>query len=243
MNKNAITSLATALSALSLYLPVDAQSLNTLDQLEREEATWHKFMLFRTPLSIKDPQEAVKAIQWFQSRVEQKKNIDSRYAVTYSLLLWITGEPKLRETSMVYALAGYTQMQIEAAHCADQAEGAALASQWMDAMRGQLRAFQKLPAPLRKELGDRAVAYAMSLEAMRVEDPRSGSLWLCHLLPSYLAKIRMAPGVQITTIPNGNFNAVFVSHPDIRPDLASESDSLTRQQSILSVVRKRYEEP
>ncbi len=227
---------ACALLLLAVFqmAPAAAANLAIIDKLDQEEATWHKGMLFSTAMTAKDADEYRAVLDWLKLRVNPQNMPDSRYALTYSLMLGGTRDPKVSDTANAFAIVGYAALQIDSARCENRPEALALARQWYGTVQARLKALNELPADKRQQYWQYADFY-LNVYASRKETPLvKNPTWICKNLPSYLAKIQPLPDVVVEAIPTSKGNAsVYYRHASIAPDYAAPDAFADRVKSIL----------
>lgn len=212
-----------------------ATDMTLIDRLNKEEATWHKGMLFYTAARAKDPAEYLAVLEWLKKRVVLPNVPDSRYAMTYSMMLGGTKNPSVMDTANAFAIIGYATLQVDTARCKNRHESWSIARQWYYTVRPRMSSLKELPLETRERYWKSVEPYVQAYADRREEDLVKSSSWLCFNLPSYLAKIQNLPDVVIETSPGpnqGNMN-VHYSHPTVVPELASSEEFEYRVKSIM----------
>ena len=207
--------------------------------LEREDQTWHKYLLFREAVSPRSAEEYLATLDWLKWRVLSRKDIDGRYPLTYSILLWGSGAPVMKETGIVFALVADTLLRLESARCKDENEAAQIAKQYLPEISEQLKAFVALPAEKRRQLGRFALEFIESIKPHTSSDPRVGTRWQCSLLPSHTAVIARLEGTVADQVKVGRVTNVMLSHPKLLPAFASDTEFEQRRRAILEEANRR----
>lgn len=211
-----------------------AADISLIDRLNKEEATWHKGMLFFAAASAKDATEYLAVLDWLKMRVLFPNVPDSRYAMTYSMMLGGTRDPSVMDTANAFAIIGYAALQVDTARCQNRHESWAIARPWYDTVRARLLSLKELPFETRERYWKYAGPYVQAYADRREGDLVRSSSWLCFNLPSYLTKIQGLPDVVVETSlgPKGNTN-VYYSHPTVAPELATPEEFEYRTKSIM----------
>lgn len=230
--------------ALFFNLTVCSADTKLVDELNRQEATWHKGFLFSTILSVQTPEETVQALDWLKKRVIDSDMPDARYALVYSVMLRRTGNPYLRETIYSSAFFGYAALQIDSARCANRNESINIARQWYDAARPIFLSLKEIPADRRSASWMAAKALILSYVARTDADLVKSSAWMCYNLPSYLNQIRALPDVKTETYQGANGKLiVYQSHDTVLPDMATKEVFDQRYTTIINDLEKNILNP
>jgi len=211
-----------------------AQSSSISEELEQFEKSWNKFQVFKFATSILEPSGRTAAMYWLQKRILSKSNIDSRYAITYSSMLWKTGQNNLKGEAVTFAIVGYNSLRLESALCNDQDEARKLATIWLDAIKPQLSFYAS--QPLSGAFRHQVYALTQQIKSEWSLPPTDingiGPYWQCYLLPSYTQKIINEPETRTEQIPEGEFRATFIYHPSISPEFSSKETFMQRKNKI-----------
>lgn len=217
---------------------VRADVLPIVQRLEHEERTWHKYHLFATASVVTDPSEYLATLEWLRDRLTSKKATDSRYAITYSLMLLRTGRESMRGEALAFALVGYNALQLETARCEDRREALQIARQWYGHVRGQLNAFGLLPKEKRLEMYALSQRLAVDVVSPPADNASPGPYWICYLLPAYTAAIMKEPDARVEQYSDGPWKVVFVSHPTLRPSFVADETFSQRRNVITAEITK-----
>lgn len=219
-------------------ISTSAADISIIDKLNQEEATWHKGVLFSTASSAKDATEYLAVLNWLKARVLLPSVPDSRYAMTYSMMLGGTKDPSVMDTANAFAIIGYATLQVDSARCENRQESLAIARQWYDTVRQRLLSLKELPVETRERYWKYAEFYIQTYANRKDPAQVTSSTWTCRNSQSYLAKIQKLPDVVVETRPGqkGTLN-VYYSHPSVPPDLATPEEFDKRTKSILKEVQ------
>ncbi|TAK91596.1 MAG: hypothetical protein EPO06_05000 [Burkholderiaceae bacterium] len=213
-----------------------AEKNELLQKLDREEKSWHKYFVF-TMVASATGEDRLAAMEWLRDRLMTGTATDSRYAMTYSQLLWSSVNPALLDDAITFGVAGYLALQIESGRCETRNESIQVARQWYDSVRPQLMQYKSLPRAKKDAIFSVALEYATRLSsvAARASDP--GSDWMCYLLPSYITRIIKLPDVIVETRKQNGFVLDFVSHPVVKPVISPERLFLERKNKIVDDMK------
>lgn len=223
--------------ALAYFSVTSAADSDVIEKLEREENTWHRYFVFTTAISTVVPQDQQAVMAWLRERVTSGTASDSRYALTYSHMLWRTRDPKLLDDATTYAVAGYLALQIESAHCETRREAMQVARQWYDPVRPQMQYYISLPRERKDTIFSVALDIGKRLSSVPPSDSKPGSDWMCYLLPSYVSKIVNLQDVVLDSRNQGSVSLNFLSHPTVKPPVASEQQLAKQTTSIIDDMK------
>lgn len=213
-----------------------AQNSQLLTKIEEEEKTWHKYFVFTTAASSTgDDRQAI--LGWLRNSIDSGTASDSRYAITYSQMLWQSGKPDLMEESITYAVAGYLALQIESGRCETRNESIQIARQWYGPVRPQIQNYMSLPRDKKDSIFSKALEYGERLSSTPTSGSNVGADWMCYLLPSYTSKIIRLPDVILDTRKQGSFSMNFISHPVVKPVASTEEQFFERKKKIIDDMK------
>lgn len=225
-------------AALLMMKVAFAGNTEFVQKLEQEEGTWHKYFVFTTAVSATNREDRSAAMEWLRDRIKSGSASDSRYAITYSNMLWATRNPNAMDEAIIYAVAGYLALQIESARCETRNESIQIARQWYDPITPQMQKWLALPKEEKETVFLTALDYGNRLSSVPASESKPGSDWICYLLPSYQSRIVKLPDVNHDSRQQGKFTMVFTSHPVVKPIISSEQQLSDRKKAIIDNMRK-----